>query len=81
MRCLCSNVVCCGSVVSKTGPHSIHVNRREVTPVPTFAPPKPLTERIIEARRRARLFRVQGETTLAARWDDRVDQLLDQLPR
>lgn len=49
--------------------------------MPTFAPPKPLTDRIFEARNRARVFRMQGETELADKWDDRVDQLLDQLPR
>lgn len=47
--------------------------------MPTFAPPKPLTERIIEARSRAKVFRVRGEIELADRWDDRVDQLLDEL--
>lgn len=52
-----------------------------MTPVPTFAPLKPLTDRILEARNRARVFRAQGETELADKWDERVDQLLDQLPR
>lgn len=47
--------------------------------MPTFAPAKPLTERITEARSRARTFRTRGELELADRWDDRVDQLLDEL--
>lgn len=42
---------------------------------------KTLPEQIMEARRTARQHRARGDQTRAAMWDDRVDQLLDHLPR
>lgn len=47
----------------------------------TVAPPESLTDKIMEARRQSRMFRASGEDTLADRWDKRVDELLDRLPR
>lgn len=46
--------------------------------MPTFTTPKPLTERITEARMLARLHRSNGDLVLADRADERVNRLLDQ---
>lgn len=47
--------------------------------MPTVAAPKTLKQRISDARRHARRFRAAGEEQLADRWDDRVNELLEEL--
>lgn len=47
----------------------------------TFTPLQPLKDRILEARTIACQARAAGDAVKAQLWDDRVDRLLDMLPR